>query len=100
VSEHTVKALDELISNPQNVAQAGGLPRALLSLVPATADERKSFCSRVVDQLYSQRPILRDGQTVGRPAKPSLGWHFNDLAFGILDRKTMVFFNLFPYFAR
>lgn len=53
-----------------------------------------------VDQLYSQRPILRDGQTVGRPAKPSLGWHFNDLAFGILDRKTMVFFNLFPYFAR
>jgi hypothetical protein len=53
-----------------------------------------------VDQLYSQRPILREGQTVGRPAKPSLGWHFNDLAFGILDRKTMVFFNLFPYFAR
>jgi hypothetical protein len=53
-----------------------------------------------VDQLYSQRPILRDGQTVGRPAKPSLGWHFNDLAFGILDRKTMVFFNLLPYFAR
>jgi hypothetical protein len=44
-----VEALDELISNPQNVAQAGGLPRALLSLVPATADERKSFCSRVAE---------------------------------------------------
>lgn len=44
-----MKALDELISNPQNVAQAGGLPRALLSLVPATADERKSFCSRVAE---------------------------------------------------
>lgn len=44
-----MKALDELISNPQNVAQAGGLARALLSLVPGTADERKSFCCRVAE---------------------------------------------------
>jgi hypothetical protein len=44
-----VKALDELISNPQNVAQAGGLARALLSLAPVTADERKSFCCRVAE---------------------------------------------------
>jgi nucleotidyltransferase/DNA polymerase involved in DNA repair len=30
----------------------------------------------------------------------SLAWHFNDLSFGILDRRTKVFFNIFPYFAR
>jgi hypothetical protein len=52
------------------------------------------------DNLYSEQPILRDGLPVERPGSPSLGWHFNDLEFGILDRKTMVFFNLFPYFAR
>jgi hypothetical protein len=54
----------------------------------------------LIDKLYGERPILREGQSVERPASPSLGWHFNDLEFGILDRKTMVFFNLFPYFAR
>jgi hypothetical protein len=53
-----------------------------------------------IDKLYGGQPILREGQSVERPARPSLGWHFNDLEFGILDRKTMVFFNLFPYFAR
>lgn len=53
-----------------------------------------------IDKLYGNQTILREGQPVERPASPSLGWHFNDLEFGILDRKTMVFFNLFPYFAR
>lgn len=53
-----------------------------------------------IDKLYGEQPILREGQPVERPVSPSLGWHFNDLEFGILDRKTMVFFNLFPYFAR
>lgn len=53
-----------------------------------------------IDKLYGEQPILREGQSVERPARPSLGWHFNDLEFGILDRKTMVFFNLLPYFAR
>jgi hypothetical protein len=53
-----------------------------------------------IDKLYGEQPILRGGQPVERPASPSLGWYFNDLEFGILDRKTMVFFSLFPYFAR
>jgi len=53
-----------------------------------------------IDKLYRGQPILREGQSVERPARPSLGWYFNDLEFGILDRKTMVFFNLFPCFAR
>jgi hypothetical protein len=53
-----------------------------------------------IDKLYGEQPILGDGLPVERPASPSLGWHFNDLEFGILDRKTVVLFNLFPYFAR
>jgi hypothetical protein len=53
-----------------------------------------------IDGLYGGQPILRDGQPVQRPTKPSLAWHFNDLSFGILDRRTKVFFNIFPYFAR
>jgi hypothetical protein len=53
-----------------------------------------------IDKLYGEQHILGDGQPVARPSRPSLGWHFNDLEFGILDRKTMVFFNLLPYFAR
>jgi hypothetical protein len=38
-----VKALNELIAKSHEVAEAGGLPRALLSLVPDKADERQSF---------------------------------------------------------
>jgi hypothetical protein len=53
-----------------------------------------------IDKLYGEQHILREEQPVERPSRPSLGWHFNDLEFGILDRKTMVFFNLLPYFAR
>jgi TnpA family transposase len=46
-----------------------------------------------------RQPILIDGQPVARPAKPSMAWHFEDLRFGILDRQTMVFFCIFPFFA-
>ena len=53
-----------------------------------------------IDKLYHGQPILRDGQPVARPAKPSMAWHFEDLKFGILDRRTMVFFCIFPFFAR
>lgn len=53
-----------------------------------------------VDKLYNDQPILRDGQPVIRRAKPSLTWHFEDLQFGILDRRSMVFFCIFPFFAR
>jgi hypothetical protein len=53
-----------------------------------------------IDKLYHGQLILRDGQPVGRPANPSMTWHFEDLRFGILDRQTMVFFCIFPFFAR
>jgi hypothetical protein len=53
-----------------------------------------------IDKLYHDQPILRDGQPVARPAKPSMAWHFADLRFGILDCQTMVFFCIFPFFAR
>jgi hypothetical protein len=53
-----------------------------------------------IDKLYHGQPILRDGQLVARPASPSMTWHFEDLRFGILDRQTMVFFCIFPFFAR
>lgn len=53
-----------------------------------------------VDQIYNGQPIERDGQPVDRPMKPSFKWHFDDLHFGILERKTRVFFCIFPYFTR
>jgi hypothetical protein len=53
-----------------------------------------------IDKLYNGQPILREGLPVARPANPSMAWHFDDLKFGILDRRTMVFFCIFPFFAR
>ena len=42
--------------------------------------------------------ILRDRQPIARPENPSMAWHFDDLRFGILDRRTMVFFCIFADF--
>jgi len=53
-----------------------------------------------IDNLYNGQPIIRDGQPVARPVDPSLAWYFNDLTLGILDRRTLVFFCIFPFFAR
>jgi hypothetical protein len=53
-----------------------------------------------VNRLYNDQPILRGGQPVARPSNPSLAWYFDDLKFGILDRRTMVFFCIYPFFAR
>jgi hypothetical protein len=53
-----------------------------------------------IDRLYGDQPILRDGQPVARPPNPSLTWHFEDLKFGILDRRTKVFFCIYPFFDR
>ena len=53
-----------------------------------------------IDKLYHDQPILRDGLPVVRPANPSMAWHLEDLQFGILDRRTSVFFCIFPFFAR
>jgi len=56
--------------------------------------------SAFIDKLYKDQPILRDGKPVARPANPSMAWYFEDLRFGILDKQTMVFFCIFPFFAR
>lgn len=53
-----------------------------------------------IGNLYQEHLILRDGVRVARPVKPLLKWHFEDLQFGILDSSTMVFFCVFPFFAR
>jgi hypothetical protein len=53
-----------------------------------------------IDRLYNDQPIFRDGKAITRPPKPSPCWYFNDLKFGILDRRTNVFFCIYPYFDR
>lgn len=56
--------------------------------------------SAFIDKLYNGQPLLRDEKPVARPANSSFAWYFEDLRFGILDRQTMVFFCIFPFFAR
>jgi hypothetical protein len=56
--------------------------------------------SAFIDKLYNGQPILIDGNPVARPANSSMVWYFDDLRFGILDTKTMVFFWIFPFFSR
>lgn len=45
-----------------------------------------------IDKLYTDQPT--------RPTKVSLGWHFEDLRFGILEKRTEVFFCLYPFVER
>lgn len=56
--------------------------------------------SAFIDRLYNEQPILRDGKPIQRPSNPVLSWYFNDLKFGILDRRTKVFFCIYPFFDR
>lgn len=53
-----------------------------------------------VDRLYNDQPILRDGKSIVKPSKSLLAWYFDDLKFGILDRRTKVFFCIYPFFDR
>jgi hypothetical protein len=53
-----------------------------------------------IDKLYNDQPILRDGKPVVRPDRPMMTWYFDDLKFGLLGRRTKVFFCRFPFFAR
>jgi hypothetical protein len=53
-----------------------------------------------IDRLYNEQLILRDGKPIARPSKPLLTWYFDDLKFGILDRRTKVFFCIYPFFDR
>jgi hypothetical protein len=53
-----------------------------------------------INKLYNDQPIVRGEEPVLKPAEPALAWHFEDLQFGILDKRSMVFFCRFPFFAR
>jgi hypothetical protein len=53
-----------------------------------------------IDRLYNEQPIFKDGKPITRPPEPSLSWYFDDLKFGILDRRTKVFFCIYPFFDR
>ncbi|NLR96870.1 hypothetical protein HGP17_08475 [Rhizobium sp. P38BS-XIX] len=47
-----------------------------------------------IDRLYAAVP------SVPRPKKTSLAWYFEDLKFGLLEKKTRVFFCFYPLFDR
>lgn len=53
-----------------------------------------------VAHLYESRPTDNGGSAFPRPAKPVLVWHFEDMQFGLLEKKTRVFFCISPFFAR
>lgn len=53
-----------------------------------------------INDLYEQNEVIKDGRRIKNPTNPSLTWHFEDLEFGILDKKNKVFFCIFPFFAR
>ena len=53
-----------------------------------------------IDKLYNGQPVLRDGVSIERPQDSAMAWHLEDMEFGILDRRTSVFFNIFPFFGR
>ena len=53
-----------------------------------------------LDLLHNDQPIFKDGKAIVRPPKPTPAWYFDDLEFGILDRRTKVFFCIYPFFDR
>jgi hypothetical protein len=55
---------------------------------------------KFVARLYDEHPTDNSGKAFPRAAKPVLMWHFEDMQFGLLEKKTRVFFCIFPYFAR
>jgi len=88
-----------------NPVMSSGHPMTLALFAIKCADEIRRLDPLMedpgfIDKLYHAQPILEGGHLVARPANPSMAWHFEDLKFGILDRTTMVFFCIFPFFAR
>ena len=55
---------------------------------------------KFVARLYETHRADNSGKDFPRPEKPVLAWHFEDMQFGLLEKKTRVFFCIFPYFAR
>jgi hypothetical protein len=53
-----------------------------------------------INELYGGQLIMRDGKIIGKPEKSLMAWSFQDLKFGILDKKTKVFFCIYPFFSR
>jgi hypothetical protein len=54
----------------------------------------------LIDQLYSQQKTVDGEQPIASPGSPDLVWHFDDLTFGLLDKRTKAYFCIFPYFRR
>ena len=66
--ESPLKALNELIADPQKLKEAGGLSRALLQRIPLKREERQRFCSSLADahnagkiDLVAEFALLRNG---------------------------------------
>jgi hypothetical protein len=53
-----------------------------------------------IDRLWNDQPIARERQEISKPARLSFKWHFEDLRFGFLERRTLVFFCIYPFYAR
>jgi hypothetical protein len=53
-----------------------------------------------ISSLYNAQASSPAGRFIPEPSNPMLAWHFEDLQFGILDRRSRVFFCIFPFFAR
>ena len=53
-----------------------------------------------ITSLYSQQNGAGDAPSVAMPRRSNMVWHFKDIVFGILDKESMVFFKLLPYFQR
>jgi hypothetical protein len=88
-----------------NPVMSSGHPMVVVAFAAKCEDEVQRLDPLLddpgfIDKLYSDQPILRGGKPVARPANPSMAWYFEDLRFGILDRQTLVFFCIFPFFAR
>ena len=81
-----------------NPVMASGHSMSVTLLARRCEDEVQRLDPLLDDPAVIEK--LCDGQPVARAANPSLAWYFEDLQFGILERRTMVFFCIFPFFAR
>lgn len=53
-----------------------------------------------VRTLYNDQSIFVGLAQEARPKKTNFAWHFDDLKFGVLEKRTNVFFCRFPFFDR
>ncbi|KXV18619.1 hypothetical protein AD933_02995 [Acetobacter malorum] len=53
-----------------------------------------------MDRLYNSYSVDSSGNAFRRPERPELVWYFEDMKFGFLEKKTNVFFCIFPFYER